>query len=107
VVEETAEVVDDGAEAHGGDGFAFRAAEMRGEDDLGVVAESVLNSWEGLANTGVVQNGTLDGERNVEVDADKHALVFEIEIADGKLRHDWVRILDEDGGSFLRVPSTR
>ncbi len=54
VIEELTETVDDGAEAHGGDGLALGAAEVRAEDDFGVAAEGVLDGGDGLANTGVV-----------------------------------------------------
>ncbi len=86
VVEQDAEVVDDGAEAHGGDGLALGAAEVRAEDDLGLVAERVLDGGEGLADAGVVGDDAVL-ERDVEVDADEDALVGEIQIADGQLRH--------------------
>ena len=68
---------------------------MRGKDDLRFVAQRVLDGRKGLADAGVVENGAFGGQRNVEVDADKDALVGEIEIADGKLRHG-MRILDAD-----------
>jgi hypothetical protein len=55
VVEEVAEVIDDGAKAHGLDGLALGAAEVRGEDDLGLVAEGVLDGGKGLADAGVVE----------------------------------------------------
>ena len=78
VVEQDAQVVDDGAQAHGLDGLALGAAEVRAEDDLGLVAESVLDGGEGLADAGVVgDDAVLEGD--VEVDADEDALVGEIE----------------------------
>ena len=77
VVEEAAEVVDEGAEAHGLDGLALGAAEVRAEDDLGLVAEGVLDGGEGLADAGVVgDDAVLEGD--VEVDADEDALVGEV-----------------------------
>ena len=77
VVEEAAKVIDEGAEAHGVDGFALGAAEVRAEDDLGLVAEGVLDGGEGLADAGVVgDDAVLEGD--VEVDADEDALVGEI-----------------------------
>src|SRR5580704_3095317 len=74
VIEEGAEVIDDGAKAHGGDGLAFGAAEMGAEDDLGFAAESVLDGGEGLADAGVVCDDAVL-ERDVEVDANENALV--------------------------------
>jgi len=41
-------MVDEGAQAHGFDGLALGAAEVRAEDDLGAVAERVLNGRKGL-----------------------------------------------------------
>ena len=54
VVEQDAQAVDDGAQAHGVDGLALGAAEVRAEDDLGFVAEGVLDGGDGLADAGVV-----------------------------------------------------
>jgi len=88
VVEELAEAVDDGPEAHGGDGFALGAAEVRAEDDLGLVAEGVLDGGDGLADAGVVEDlAAVRGKGDVEVDADKDALMGEVEVTDGELRH--------------------
>ncbi len=88
VVEQLAEAVDDGAEAHGRDRLAFGTAEMGAEDDLGLAAESVLDGGKGLADASVVgDRQTVFGERDVEVDTDEDALVGEIEIADGELAH--------------------
>ncbi len=77
MVEHAAKVGDEGAEAHGVDGLALGAAEMRAENDLGFVAESVLDGGEGLADAGVVgDDAVLEGD--VEVDADEDALVGEV-----------------------------
>jgi hypothetical protein len=86
VVEEGAEVVDEGAKAHGLDGLAFRAAEVGAENDFGFVAEGVLDGGEGLADAGVVGDDAVF-EGDVEVDADEYALVGEIQIANGELWH--------------------
>jgi hypothetical protein len=76
VVEQGAEVVDKRAQAHGGNGLALGAAEVRGEDDLGLVAQGVLDGGQRLADAGVVEDGAaVGGEGDVEVDADEHALV--------------------------------
>ena len=75
VVEEFTEAVDDGAEAHRGDGLALGAAEVGAEDDAGLVAEGVLDGGDGLADAGVVEDlGAVLGKGNVEVDADEDAL---------------------------------
>ena len=77
VIEQAAKVSDEGAKAHGLDGFAFGAAEVRTEDDLGFVAEGVLDGGESLADAGVIgDDAVLEG--NVEVDTDEDALVGEI-----------------------------
>ena len=77
VIEQAAKMGDEGAEAHGLDRLALGAAEVRAEDDLGLVAESVLDGGEGLADAGVVGDDAVL-ERNVEIDADEDALVGEI-----------------------------
>src|SRR5271154_1577301 len=79
VVEEAAEMIDDGTKAHGGDRLALGTAEVGAEDDLGSVAERVLDGGERLADAGVVgDDAVLEGD--VEVDADEDALVGEIEV---------------------------
>jgi hypothetical protein len=77
VVEQTAEVVDEGAETHALDGLALGAAEMRTEDDLGLVAKGVLDGGEGLADACVIgDDAVLEGD--VEVDADEDTFVGEV-----------------------------
>ena len=62
VVEQAAQVGDEGAKAHGLDGLALGAAEVRAEDDLGLVAERVLDGGEGLADARVVgDDAVLEG----------------------------------------------
>ncbi len=82
VVEERAEVIDERAKAHRRDGLALGTAEVRAEDDLGLVAERVLDGGERLADARVVGDDAVF-ERHVEVDADEHALVGEVEVANG------------------------
>ena len=81
MVEQGAEVIDEGAKAHGGHGLALGTAEVRAENDLGLVAERVLNGGQCLANARVVGDDAVF-EGNVEVDADEDALVGEVEVAD-------------------------
>jgi hypothetical protein len=77
VVEQAAKVRDERTQAHGVDGLALGAAEMRAENDLRLVAEGVLDGGEGLADAGVVgDDAVLEGD--VEVDADEDALVGEV-----------------------------
>jgi hypothetical protein len=77
VVEQAAEVIDKGAQAHGFNGLALGAAEVGAEDDFGLVAESILDGGEGLADAGVVgDDAVLEG--NVEVDADEDSLVGQV-----------------------------
>ncbi len=86
VIEQFAEAHDDGAQAHGVDALALGAAEVGGEDDLGLVADRVLDGGDGLADARVVgDEAVLEGD--VEVDTDEDALVGEIEVADGELGH--------------------
>jgi hypothetical protein len=81
VIEHGAEMIDERAKTHRGDGFAFGAAEMRTEDDLRLVAQGVLDGREGFADASVVGDDAVF-ERHVEVDADENALVGEVEVAD-------------------------
>ena len=74
-----AQAGDQRAQAHGLDRLALGAAEVRAEDDLGLVAQRVLDGGKGLADAGVVgDDAVLEGD--VEVDADEHALVGKIQI---------------------------
>jgi hypothetical protein len=77
VVEQATKMGDKGSEAHGVDGLALRAAEVRAEDHLGLVAESVLDGGESFANAGVVGDDAVF-EGDVEVNADEDALVGEV-----------------------------
>jgi hypothetical protein len=77
VVEQTTKVGDEGAEAHGLDGLALGTAEMRTEDHLRFVAESVFDGGEGFADAGVVGDDAVL-ERDVEIDADEDALVGKV-----------------------------
>jgi hypothetical protein len=77
VVEQAAKVCDKGAKAHGRDGLALGTTEVRAEDDLGLVAESVLDGGKGFADTCVVGDDAVL-ERDVKIDADEHALIGEV-----------------------------
>ena len=62
---------------------------MRGENDLGVVAQRVLDGGQRGDDAGVVGDGrAVFGERHVEIDADEDALVGEFDVANGELGHD-------------------
>ena len=84
MIEELAEAIDYGAEAHALDGFALGTAEVRGENDLGFVAKRVLQRGDGFADAGIVGDDTVF-ERDVEINTDEDTFVGEIEVADGKL----------------------
>jgi hypothetical protein len=83
VVEEHTQPRGDGLEAHGVDVLALRPPKVRGENDLGLAAERVLDSGDGLADASVVGDGAIFGERHVEVDTDEDTLAGEIEVANG------------------------
>ncbi len=88
VIEELAQAVDDGPETHRLVALAFGAAEVRAKDDLGFVADGVLDGRDGLADARVVEDlAAVRGERDVEVDADEDTLVGQVEVADGELGH--------------------
>ena len=77
--------------------LAFRAPEVRGEDDRGALFERVPDRRQRCADAGVVaDHAVLD--RHVEVDADEDTLAGEIEIFDGEFHHT---------GSRLRAPGSR
>ncbi len=80
VIEEETEAVDDGAKTHALDDLTLGSAEMGAENDPRFAAECVLDGGNGLADASVVGDDAVL-ERDVEVDANEDALVFEIEIA--------------------------
>jgi hypothetical protein len=77
VVEQATKVSDEGAKTHGLDGLSLGAAEVGAEDDLGLVAESVLDGGKSLADAGVICDDAVL-KRDVEVDTDEDALVGEV-----------------------------
>ena len=69
-------------------GFSLGAAQVRGQDDLGLVAQGVNNGGQRGHDAGVVGNGrAVLGQRHVEVDADEDPLVGQINIANRELGH--------------------
>ena len=63
---------------------------MAGEDDLGAVAEEVLDGGDGGADAGVVGDVLVVVERHVEVGPHEHALALEVgggEVPDALLGH--------------------
>ena len=98
VLEQLAQAVDDRAKAHGLDGLALGAAEVRAEDDLGLVAQRVLDGGEGLADARVVgddavlERGTLKSTRmSTRLSARSRSRIDSLGIAN--------RIYDRRGGS--------
>ena len=81
VVEEGAQGIDQRAETEAIDRLAFGAAEVRGEDDFGLVAEAVLDGRDGLDDAGVVEDDAIF-QRDVEVDAEEYALVGQVEVTE-------------------------
>ena len=69
-----------------GHGLAFRATEVRGEDDGCALLERVPDRGQRCPDARVVANHTVF-DRHVEVDADEDALAGEIEIFDGEFHH--------------------
>ena len=106
VVQQFTQTINYWAQAECGNDLALGAPEVGAEDDAGLAAEGVLNSWYGLADAGVVEDlVAIFRKRHVEVDADEHALAGKIEIADGELGHETqdkrrVRLLGQDGINF-------
>jgi hypothetical protein len=85
-VEQRAQAHGDRAKADGRNFFALGTAEVRGEDDAGLAAQSVLDGGNGFADARVVGDDAVL-ERDVEVDADQNTFAGEVEVADGQLRH--------------------
>ena len=80
LLQQLAQAGNQGAEAHGLDRLALGAAEVGAENDLGLVAQGVLDGGKGLADASVVgDQAVLQGD--VEVHADEHTLVGQIQIA--------------------------
>ncbi len=78
--------------------LAFRATEVRGENDRGALFEGVPDRRQRCADAGVVANhAVLDGY--VEVDADEDTLAGQIEIFDGEFHHTGSRL--QAPGSWL------
>ena len=75
-------MIDERAEAHACDRLTLGPAKVRAEDDLGLVTKCVLDSRKCLADTSVVGDDAVF-EGDVKVDANEHALVGQIEVADG------------------------
>jgi hypothetical protein len=65
----------------------LRAPEVRGEHDLRLVRDGVLDGGERRADARVVRDLPLRVERHVEVDADEDALAGEVERVDRLERH--------------------
>ncbi len=86
VIEQEAQAGDQRPQAHGFDRLALGPAEVRAEDDLGLVAQGVLDGGQRLADAGVVGDDAVL-QRHVEVDANEHTLVREVEIPDRKFGH--------------------
>ena len=88
MVEQHAQAVDDGAQAVLRIDFALGTAEMRGEDHLRLMSESVLNGRQRFADASVVGDlRSVFAEWDVEINADEYMLVLQIEVADGKFGH--------------------
>ena len=89
VIEQRAEAVHNGAQRECVHVLAFGTAEVGGENDAGLAAQSVLDGGDGFADARVIRDAgrRVFGEGDVEVDADEDALAGEIQIADGKLGH--------------------
>ena len=88
LVEQFAQAVDDGAQRVLWIGLALGTAEVRGQDDLGLVAEGVFDGGQRGHDAGVVGDGrAVFSERHVEVDADEDPLVGQIDVANGELGH--------------------
>jgi len=62
--------------------LAIRAAEVRHQDHPGAAAHQVLDRRQRLADPGVVLDAAIL-DRDVEVDAEEHALPGDVDIADG------------------------
>ena len=88
LVEQFAQPVNHRAQRVLGIGFALGTAKVRGQNHLGLVADSVDDGGQRGHDAGVVgDGGAVFAERHVEIDADEHALVGQIDVANGELGH--------------------
>ena len=88
LVEQFAQAVDHRAQRILGIGLALGAAQVRGQNDLGMVAQGVDDGGQRGHDAGVVGDGrAVFGERHVEIDADEDPLVGQIDVANGELGH--------------------
>ena len=89
LVDQLAQPVDNGAQRVFRIRFSLGAAEVRGEDDLGVVAQGVLDGGQRGDDARVVGDFlAVFRERHVKVDANENALVLKFDVANGELGHD-------------------
>ena len=88
LVEQFAQPVDHGAQRVLGIRLALGTAQVRGQDDLGLVLEGVDDGGQRGHDARVVGDGrAVFGERHIEIDADKDPLVGQIDVANGELGH--------------------
>ena len=60
----------------------LRTAEVRHQHDHAFVVQDLVDGRQGGAHTGVVGDVEVVVQRDVEIDADNHAFVFEIDLID-------------------------
>ena len=108
LVEQHAQTPGHGAQTHRLHRLALGPPQVRTEDHLGLVAQRVLQRGQRLADARVVGDDAVL-QRNVEVDADEHALIGKVEVADGKLWHtDRICCFAPDGNPQMQdAPSPR
>ena len=86
LVQQLAQSRGHGAQAHRLHHLALGASQVRAENDLGLVAQRIFDRRQCLADARVVGDGAVL-QRNIEVDADEHALVGKVEVANRELWH--------------------
>ena len=79
LLQQNAQAGDERPQAHGLDRLALGPAQVRAEDDLGLVAQRVLDGGKRLADASVVGDDAVF-QGDVEVHADEHTLVGKIQI---------------------------
>ncbi len=88
LVEQFAQAVDHRAQRILRIRLALGTAEVRGQNDLGLVPEGVGDGGQRGHNAGVVGDGrAVFSERHVEIDADEDPFVGQIDVANGELGH--------------------
>jgi hypothetical protein len=82
MIQQHAEALSNRLQAHLGIWFAFRPAQMRGQDYLCMIPKRVLDRRQSLADAGVIGYAALVRERDIEIDTHENAFVPQRQVFD-------------------------